>query len=120
MPNYFVLYRKSDVECACGIGHAQPQVFQQIDIEMCQYFGVDVHEKYYFCGWYDYIGYLLATGRSFADIEQLILKNLFERKSVGDSRHAKQEREWSAEMLQVNNWLRERFTTDAWYSPYKG
>ena len=33
-----------------------------VDEEMCRHFGAECHESRWFAGWYDFIGFGLATG----------------------------------------------------------
>ena len=84
MPNCFQLLRN---------GNAVP--LNTIDEEMCRHFGAPCHEKHYFEGWYDFIGYELARGQSFAEI-RLTYAN-------------------SPILVQIVDWLEANFQVNAWY-----
>lgn len=40
----------------------------QVDEEMCRHFKAECHSTRYFEGWYDTIGFFLATGKTFDQI----------------------------------------------------
>ena len=71
MPNCFQLARKSDI-----MAGAVP--LAKIDGEICQHLGREVHPKLYVNGWFDYIGFRLSCGKSFADIAAEIAADLAE------------------------------------------
>jgi hypothetical protein len=60
MPNCFQLCRDG-----------QAVALQQIDEEMCNHFNAPCDPVRWFRGWYDFIGFDLATGRDFAQIRAI-------------------------------------------------
>ncbi len=90
MPNCFQLLRD---------GAAVP--LSEIDEEMCRHLGEPCDPNRYFREWYDLIGYDLAMGRSFEQIETIYASP-----------------EWAESgLLPVVQWLRANFTPRSWYEP---
>lgn len=54
MPACFQLYKK---------GSTEPEALQRVDEAICLHFNVPVHPKYWVGGWYNVIGFLIATGK---------------------------------------------------------
>jgi hypothetical protein len=96
MPACFSL-RKKDVK--------ELSRFADIDDEMCAAFGIPSDEKKYYMGWYDYIGFKLAVGQSFADIIRQLESDVAEYP----------EEQFSKDMLAIALWLDKYYTSDAWY-----
>lgn len=96
MPSCFTLTKK---------GQKERSKFVDVDREMCKFFEVEVDEKEYLCGWYNFVGQLTAVGRTWDEIRGLLKENLEGGKTC----------EWSESMLQIVDWLEENYTTDAWY-----
>ena len=88
MPNCFQLLR-GDV--------AVP--LSEIDEEMCRHFGEPCDSNRYFREWHDLIGYDLAMGRSFEQIEAT-----YAGPKWADSG-----------LLPIAQWLRANFTPRSWY-----
>ena len=103
MPNCFSLTRKSNLE-------AGPVVLQKVDEEMCAYFGQEVHPKYWYCGWYDAIGFSLAMGKNWqqirVDLSIYVAEDILKKK--WDLMF------WDRRRIEITNWLEENFTYDAW------
>lgn len=93
MPNCFTLTRKVALDKG-------PVPLQQIDIEMCEHFGVPVHDKYWCFDWYNSIGFNIAMGRSMK--QQLEMK--------GGSANW----QYDEDQLAALQWLDDNFTSDAW------
>lgn len=88
MPNCFQLLRD---------GAAVP--LSEIDQEMCRHFEEHCDPEVYFRDWYSSIGYDLAMGRSFEQIEAIYAIP-----------------EWAESgLLPVVQWLRANFTPSSWY-----
>lgn len=99
MPNYFQLYAKGD-ETNTAVA------FAVIDEQLCQMLGKPVDEVHYVYGWFDIIGYACATsndGLGSPEMDERLIK------VIGD---------WP-EMMQIYNYLKEHYTSSAWYSPIK-
>ena len=90
MPNCFQLSRKSDPD-------AKPVVLAEIDEEICAAVAEPVHENLWCRGWYNMIGRMLALGKSFDEIEEIL-------KDEGDKCH----------LIPVVVFLRENYTSSAW------
>ncbi len=60
MPQCFCLTRK---------GAEKPTPLNTIDAELCDLLGVPVHPQHYVAGWFDSIGYLIASGRKLGSLE---------------------------------------------------
>lgn len=54
-----------------GKDTGQPTKFQQIDDEMRVHFGVEPDPVRWYKGWYDYIGFTLATGGDWAKCREI-------------------------------------------------
>jgi hypothetical protein len=65
MRNCLQLIRKTDMQGA-------PVSLNQIDREICDYMGVECHPGRYAYGWFDVIGFQLAAGKSFDDIDHFL------------------------------------------------
>jgi hypothetical protein len=61
VPNCFQLMRKDAPD--------KPVAFTKIDEELCELVGEPVHPKYWLCGWYDIIGFAIATGKALGSAE---------------------------------------------------
>ncbi len=72
--------------------------FNQIDEEMCAYFKQPVDEDKYLCNWYNSIGWRVAMGKSLVEVAQEFI-------AYGPE---------ASDLLQITNWLIERYTTDSW------
>lgn len=84
MPSCFQLTRD---------GAAVP--LNQVDEEMCRYFNAACHPTRYFEGWYDTIGFFLATGKTFDQI-RVIFADV-------------------PSLVKIADWLEASFTPDHWY-----
>ncbi len=88
MPNCFQLLRD---------GAAVP--LSEIDEEMCRHFEEHCDPEVYFRDWYSSIGYDLAMGRSFEQIEAIYASP-----------------EWAEfGLLPIAQWLRANFTPRSWH-----
>lgn len=100
MPNCFSLTRRSALE-------AGPVVLQQIDDEMRAHFGAPEDPNHWLNGWYDYIGFSLAMGKSPEWLQQDIDGEILSAKDESTLKF------WS-EMRDIHGWLFTNFTHDAW------
>lgn len=94
MPNCFTLSRKAEP--------GKPISFITIDEELCAALGKPCDPNKYYLGWYDMIGFRLAMGQSFDDIQQYLIHDCSDH------------HDWAVEMLRVSTYLREHFVSDAW------
>lgn len=99
MPNCFQLFRK---------GVAEPMILQKVDDEMRVAFGAPADDKHWFNGWYDYIGFLCALGKSWDEIRA---DNLDGLKSWPDDPDYAKHVELNARII---DWLDANFTTSSW------
>jgi hypothetical protein len=65
MRNCLQLIRKTDMQGA-------PVSLNHIDREICDYMGVECHPGRSAYGWFDVIGFQLAAGKSFDDIDHFL------------------------------------------------
>ena len=89
MPNYFKLISKETGE---------PKVFQELDNEMREHFNVPPDPEKWLYSWYDFIGLGLAMGKTFDELRGFVHE---------DEKH----------IHKVIDYIDERYTADAWYSP---
>lgn len=101
MPNCFQLTRK---------GETKPVVLQALDEELCKHFQAECHPKWWYNAWYDCIGFMLATGKTFDQIEVLLNGWIAEAIHKGSHNLAEADRR----MREINSYLREHYTSDAW------
>lgn len=88
MPNCFTLTQK---------GQEHPDKLQDIDEAICRHLGIPIHDKYWAVGWYNYVGLMLACGRSFDGIREAAIKD-------GNN-----------DMVKVVDFLSANYTPNAWY-----
>jgi len=79
-----------------------------VDAELCVAFGVPVHEKEWFHGWYNYIGFSLAMGCDWEKIKSNIAAIIAEEPA-----NAEKVAYWQ-KMEAIRTWLELGFTFDAW------
>ena len=104
MPNYFQLLRKTD---------GAAEVLQTVDKLLCEHFQVEVHAKYWFHDWYDFVGFKLACGESFEEIRQDTHDATTKALTV-QGVDAVEECAWRDRMLEVVDFLAERYKSSAW------
>lgn len=78
-----------------------PATFQDIDDNICKALNVPCDEKWYYCQWYDIIGY--SCKNSIQDVIKTIEE--FPEKLPDDY-----------ELIRVLTWIDENYTLNAWYS----
>lgn len=97
MPNCFRLIDKVTGE---------PETLNKVDEKICEAIGVPVHEREWCFGWYNYIGFLLALGKHWDEIEKGLNESAKElNANIG----------WTEAMLKILAFLRENYESDAWY-----
>lgn len=104
MPNCFQLTRKTEPEKG-------PVSLNAIDAELCGVLGREVHPTAYCMGWFDYIGFKLAMGRSFEEIKAKIISSIAENQGAGKEAG---DVEYYQDMLTLANYLDANFTSDSW------
>jgi hypothetical protein len=101
MPNCFQLIGKET---------GKPTAFVAIDEALCGHFGYEIHPTKYLFGWYDAIGFRVACGKSLDDIRKEFAGYVSEalgKNELGDV-------EYYDRLVRVVDYLKERYTTDAW------
>lgn len=83
----------------------QPAVLQQVDSHICQALDLPWSQTKWVNGWYDFIGFLLACGKSFPQVTDLCHDDPY---SSGDH--------WLT-MRRINHFLMERYESSAWWEP---
>lgn len=104
MAAYFQLYK---------IGEETPTTFQQVDKEMCEFFNAPVDEKYWFCGWYDTVGFKIAVT---APSSWQVLREEYAKQKLEfllETQHPEQA-EWYNAILDIIDWFEPRYTFSAW------
>ena len=66
----------------------------EIDEELCHHFGAPVHPTRWYEGWYDYIGFCLACGKSFEQIAEIFKDD--------------------AALVAITEYLAKHYTAEAW------
>lgn len=102
MPNCFTLTRITDPK-------AGPVKLQEIDAEMCKHFNVPCDDTNWYNGWYYYIGFMLAIGKSWKWLEDDMLGECLR------SPYNSPAFEYWSINLDILNWLKANFTQNAWY-----
>lgn len=108
MPACFQLFKKSNPE-------EGPVVLNKVDEEICAFLGAPVHETRYVCGWFDAIGFRLATGKTFAQIKEEFDGYIKEETAKGKLDMA----EFYVVLNKIREYLDERYTPNSFYSRYK-
>ena len=90
MPNCFTFTRKSNP-------NEGPASLVNIDLEMCEAFGVTVHPVKFYCDWVDLVGLEVACGRTLMQV----------REKFAALSHS------YINLIPVIEWLDANFTTDA-------
>jgi hypothetical protein len=62
---------------------------------MRKHFGAPEDKRHWYCGWYDSIGLLLATGKSWREIREVFSDD--------------------PEIIKIATWLEEHFDVESWY-----
>lgn len=102
MPNCFALTRK---------GETEPVVLQKLNEELCAMLGEPVHERFWTHSWYDIIGFKLAMGRSWDDIDHVLAEYVMH--DIMDGR-SDENVQYSADLLTISHYIQTNFTSDAW------
>jgi hypothetical protein len=100
MPNCFALIRKSEPQA----GRVE---FAKIDEEMRKHFKIEPDSDKYLLGWYRWVGFALACGKTFTQLKEQMFKQLPE----GDPSETDTDRL----AIKIVDWLDANFTSDAWY-----
>lgn len=79
----------------------KPAKLSAVDAAMCAHFGVPVDEKFYYCGWFDTVGYLLATGRTFEEAKARIVELDIQPQQ---------------KLLDICDWIADNYTVDSFSS----
>ncbi len=105
MPNCFQLTRK---------GEREPTALQAINAELCAAFNEPCNPVDWFHGWYNYIGFCLAMGKTFEWLKAECHKFSLEKSTDGSPEANGQHAAYWLKMLAIAEWLDEHFTADAW------
>lgn len=97
MPNFFQLSKKTSAEFI-------PVAFQDIDVELCELLKIPVDKVKYCYGWYDAIGFRIATGKTMGEIKAEFIEYANEDKGEG----------YYEIMLKIIAYLDENYTSSAW------
>jgi len=102
MPNCFQLTRR---------GETVPASLAQVDSAICQALELTWDPKHWAYGWYDYIGFKLASGRTFQQITDDIRAFIIKDRTKPDAA------EWleiDYVLLRINHFLLENYQSDCW------
>lgn len=101
MPACFSLTRRSAIDKG-------PVNLQQIDAEICEHFQVPCDAEHWCNNWYNYIGFMLAIGKSWKWLyDDMLGECLSQPYASPGFKH------WSF-MLDILCFLEKEFTSDAW------
>jgi hypothetical protein len=89
MPNCFTL---------TPIGKTEPALLTSVDEAICNHFGAPVDPVKYYFGWFDCIGFRLATGSSFDKME---------------AEFSAEDEDYYRRMLEIVKFLKANYTSDA-------
>jgi len=92
MPNCFSLSRKAEP--------TKPVRFVEIDAEICKHLDVPCDDVKYYLGWYDFVGWRLAIGKSLGEVKVEVEANV--------------DNPLTPEMLKLVQYLIDNYTSDAW------
>jgi len=95
MANYFQLFKK---------GSDLAEELNSVDEAICAHLGKQVHPEKYCCGWFDTIGYLIASGRPLGGDELRIKVNEWYEHSEEKLQVA----------LKILTFLEENYTSTRW------
>lgn len=76
-------------------GEFKPKALTNIDAEICEHLGIELHPENWCVNWYNTIGFSLALGCDWAEVTEI----------WGDR----------PDWLRVIEFLRENYTVDCWY-----
>lgn len=110
MPNTLTLTRKTAPE-------AGPVAFTAIDEELCAARGCASDPTWYLDGWYDSIGGRLAAGRSWDEIRKSFTLQQLE---AGERHDGAPYAELMGRLIEITDWLEERFEADCGYTSRAG
>ena len=103
MPRCFTLTPK---------GETEPRSLHKIDEEICRLMMEPIDPKLYYMGWFDRIGFALASGDTFAQIEKSLIQQI-------DKELASPTDQWRVEFLRdylyINTYLSMYYTSNAWW-----
>lgn len=98
MPVCFQLY---------PIGSQEPAILQKVDDAMRVHFQQPADPDHWLGGWYNWIGFSLATGHSWDDLRQEMREVI--AKPI-DDKH----KDWAEGQLLIIDWLAANYTPNHW------
>ena len=107
MPLCFQLFKKGEKE-------ATP--LNTIDSEVCQLLGVAEHPDFYCTGWFNSIGYLIASGKKLGsqELRDAVATWYTPRKEETDIQRQVRE-DVTADLQKILAYFEENYTDSAWY-----
>ena len=106
MAYYFQLFRK----LPNGETENDATSLSQIDREICEEFDLPLHPKLYVNGWFDVIGFGLATGKTWDDIRANTNKQIASTEAFD-----LECRESDLLTLRIVDFLEARFSPNCWF-----
>jgi hypothetical protein len=106
MAVYFNLTRKSAPE-------AGPVVLNVVDAEICTLVGQSVHKTRYCLGWFDAIGFWLASGENWAQVRERHTRWRGETEGLSAENEAAHNAYYDG-LAKILDWLETNFTVECW------
>lgn len=92
-------------------GHG-PMILVDIDEGICNFFNIPYDKRYWHRNWYSEIGFSLAAGITWTQLEHRYLRYVTEYARRGDDYGVR----YCLELLAICKWLQENYIVDCWYS----
>jgi hypothetical protein len=90
----------------------QAGYFNAIDEEICAAFGWPMDEENYIFGWYNAIGWRVATGNSLDQVRSIFIGYIIEALLKNDYKQVR----YYTTVIGILNYLTQHYTTDSWYT----
>lgn len=104
MPNCFQLIRKSKIE-------EGPVLLSEIDEELCKELGYECHPTNWLFGWFNDIGFWIATGRTWEQIRIDYKNRIEEALKKEDKEYA----DFISVLIKILDYLELNFIYRAWW-----
>ena len=99
MPNCIQLY---------PVNSNQPATFQAIDDEMRKHFNAPADPDNWYHGWYNYVAFLLAFGKTYQSLRQDMDEECLTKPIESDAW------KWAAKMRDIIDWMEARYRPNCW------
>jgi hypothetical protein len=90
-----------------------PIYLQHLDEAICKYLNRDVHPSKWCCGWFDVIGFWLASGYSFDRIRRQIIEDALAYRSYSD--HGYERERMLLDNLAILQLIQDNYIVNNWW-----